>query len=48
VLARAGLSEHAEKKKNWEGALGAVLFFLPLLMARVGAEGAGFDRGTVQ
>jgi hypothetical protein len=43
-----GGRERAEKKKDWEGALGAVLFFPPLLMARVGAGGAGFDRGVSQ
>jgi hypothetical protein len=36
------------KKKVWEGALGAVFFFPPLLMAWVGAGGAGVDRGISQ
>jgi hypothetical protein len=48
VLARAGLSGACREEEDWEGALGAVLFFLPLLMARVGAGGAGFDRGVSQ
>jgi hypothetical protein len=43
-----GGRERAEKKKDWEGALGALHFFPPLLMARVGAEGAGLDRGASQ
>jgi hypothetical protein len=43
-----GGRERAEKKNDWEGALGAFLFFPPLLTARVGAEGAGLDRGVSQ
>jgi hypothetical protein len=32
----------------WEGGLGANLRFPPLLLARVGAEGAGIDRGEAR
>jgi hypothetical protein len=48
ALARAGRSASCREEDDWEGALGAVLFFPPLLLARVGAGGAGFDRGVSQ
>jgi hypothetical protein len=48
ALARAGRSASSREEDDWEGALGAVLFFPPLLLARVGAGGAGFDRGVSQ
>jgi hypothetical protein len=48
VLARAGRSGACREEEGWEGALGAVLSFPPLLMAWVGAGGAGVDRGIVQ
>jgi hypothetical protein len=37
-----------EEERQRGGVLGAFLFFPPLLTARVGAEGAGLDRGVVQ
>jgi hypothetical protein len=48
VLASAGRSGACREEDDWEGALGAVLFFPPLPMARVGAGGAGFNRGVSQ
>jgi hypothetical protein len=38
---------HAGRGETERGVLGAFLFFLPLLTAWVGAEGAGFNRGVV-
>jgi hypothetical protein len=40
-----GVMQEEERQRG--GVLGAFLFFPPLLMARVGAEGAGLDRGVV-
>jgi hypothetical protein len=48
ALAHPGRSASCRKKRVWEGALGAVLSFPPLLMAWVGAGGAGVDRGVSQ
>jgi hypothetical protein len=48
ALAHPGRSASCRKKKVWEGALGAFLSVPPLLTARVGAGGAGFDRGFSQ
>jgi hypothetical protein len=48
ALARAGRSGAGREEDDWEGALGAILFFPPLLLARVGAGGAGLDRGVTQ
>jgi hypothetical protein len=48
ALAGAGRSASRREEDDWEGALGAILFFPPLLLARVGAGGAGFDRGVSQ
>jgi hypothetical protein len=48
ALAHPGRSASCRKKKVWEGALGAVLSVPPLLTARVGAGGAGVDRGDAK
>jgi hypothetical protein len=48
VLARAERSGACIEEEDWEGALGAVLFFPPLLMAWVGAGGTGVDRGDAK
>jgi hypothetical protein len=48
ALARAGWSEASREEDDWEGALGALLFFPPLLLAWVGAGGAGLDSGVSQ
>jgi hypothetical protein len=36
------------EEDDWEGALGAILFFPLLLLAWVGAGGAGLDSGVSQ
>jgi hypothetical protein len=36
-----------KQREKRGGVLGAFFFFPPFLMARVGAEGAGVDRGDV-
>jgi hypothetical protein len=48
ALARAGRSASSREEDEWEGALGANLFFPPLLLAWVRAGGAGLDRGVSQ
>jgi hypothetical protein len=42
-----GGRRRAGRGETERGVLGAFLFFPPLLTARVGAEGAGLDRGVV-
>jgi hypothetical protein len=46
ALARAGRSASSREEDDWEGGLGTILFFPPLLLAWVGAGGARFDRGV--
>jgi hypothetical protein len=38
----------SREEDDWEGALGANLIFPPLLLAWVGAGGAGVDRGDAK
>jgi hypothetical protein len=47
-LAPPRRSASCREKGCWEGALGAKLVSPPLLLAWVGAGGAGLDRGVVQ
>jgi hypothetical protein len=46
AVTMVGVVQEEERQRG--GVLGAFLFFPPLLTARVGAEGAGLDRGVIQ